>query len=213
MDEKQNCPLCTSKKTKLFHQDRFRHYLQCSNCSLIFVPIRFHLSPEAEKRRYDHHENNPDDPGYGNFLKKLLVPLIPKLRSGAKGLDFGSGPVPVLSMLFEEHGFPLENYDPYYSNDKELLKKTYDFITCSETVEHFANPRKEWTLFLKLVEKGGWIAIMTEMMGDEVDFANWYYKADDTHICFYSRGTFEWLAEKYGLKVSFQGDSVALFRV
>jgi len=79
-------------------------------------------------------------------------------------------------------------------------------------MEHFSRPCEEWRLFLKLVRKGGWIGIMTERVEAEVVFPAWHYKMDPTHVSFYSRNTFQWLAERDGLAVDFIGTSVALFR-
>ncbi len=188
-------------------------YLQCPDCSLVYVPSRYYLSRASEKERYDSHRNQPDDPGYRNFLNRIVSPLISLLQPKAQGLDYGSGPEPVLSLLMAEKGFSLKNYDLFYANDKTLLGETYDFLVCSETIEHFHNPRTEWELFLKLVKNPGWIAIMTEMLRNETNFSSWYYKADKTHVCFYSKKTFDWLAEKYDLEAEFFGTSVIVFKV
>ncbi len=209
----RQCPLCWAEKSKLFSQDKTREYFQCGQCSFIYVPSRYHLPSGEEKSRYDLHENHPNDPAYRTFLSKLFAPMVERLPKGASGIDFGAGPGPTLSLMFSESGFPMEIYDPFYADNREVLNRTYDFLTCSETMEHFFDPKKEWELFLKLVKKGGWIGIMTERLEREEDFSNWFYKNDDTHVGFYSTKTFRWLAGRYGLAVEFQGSSVALFRV
>lgn len=206
------CPLCLFACADFFYEDPRRLYLHCPRCFLIFVPRRFHLSLEEEKKRYDLHQNNPHDPAYRKFLEKLAHPIAERLPSGAEGIDFGSGPAPTLSLLLSQRGFPTVNHDPFYENNPEALQKSYDFLVCSESMEHFSRPCEEWELFLKLVRKGGWIGIMTERVEAEVDFPGWYYKMDPTHISFYSRNTFQWLAERDGLTVDFIGTSVALFR-
>jgi hypothetical protein len=85
---------------------------------------------------------------------------------GARGLDFGCGREPTLSVLFEEAGFPCANYDLHYFNDPAVLNTQYDFLTCSETMEHFRNPREEFEKLLSLVKPGGWIGIMTQLRDD-----------------------------------------------
>ena len=207
------CPLCLHKDSTFFHKDQFRSYYRCPNCSLVFVPAEYHLPPEDEKKRYDTHENDPTDHEYRAFLNRLLEPLKSHLTKGERGLDFGSGPGPTLSLMLSEVGYPTENYDPFYANDKKLLNATYDFLTCTETIEHLSNPKKEWELFLTLVKKNGWIGVMTEMRNDENNFAEWYYKKDPTHIRFYNKKTFEWLAKRYGLIVEFVQGSVILFQI
>lgn len=207
------CPLCLKKNSKLFCKERFRNYYKCPSCYLLYVPSRYHLSPEEEKKRYDTHTNHPDDPAYRFFLNRLLKPLIHHLHKGDNGIDFGSGPGPTLSLMFSELGFHMSNYDPYYANYNQVLEEKYDFLTCTETMEHFCKPRDEWELCLKLVKKGGWIGIMTQFYSQELDFTHWYYKNDPTHVSFYSKETFRWLAKEYSLKLFFKEKSVACFQL
>lgn len=193
--------------------DHLRSFKRCPNCALVFVPRSHHLSAADEKARYDHHQNNADDPRYQAFLNRLAMPVTATLKEGACGLDYGCGPEPVLSMLLTNSGFVMHNYDPFYHNDASVLERQYDFLTCSEAIEHFHNPDKEWRLWQRLVKKGGWIAIMTQMIDDHTDFANWYYKNDPTHICFYSRATFNWIAKTYNMRALFKTNNVTLLQV
>lgn len=206
------CPLCDSSNPSVFHEDGSRIYLRCPECDLIFVPEDFHLVPDEEKNRYDLHENSPDDPEYRAFLRRLIDPLLPHLQKGMKGLDFGSGPGPTLSMMMRQRGFEMDDYDPFYSRDKSVLEKKYDFITCTETVEHFHRSRESWELMLGLVRPSGILGVMTDMYDEGTDFAKWHYIKDDTHVAFYSRRTFEWIAERYGLSVNYYGRSVVLLK-
>lgn len=206
------CPLCFKKNSALFYKEQHRSYFKCSCCNLLYVPSCYHLSPVEEKKRYDTHTNHPGDPEYRDFLNRLLNQLLPYLSEGGKGIDYGSGPGPTLSLMFSELGFHMTDYDPFYANHNKVLGEEYNFLTCSETVEHFSNPKKEWELFLKLVKRGGWIGIMTQLYNREIDFSEWYYKNDPTHVSFYSKETFNWLAEEYNLKLLFGEKSVVLFQ-
>ena len=105
----------------------------------------------------------------------------------------------------------MENFDPFYADNRELLDGTYDFLTCVETVEHFHYPDREWKLMINLIKIGGQLAIMTQTYSDNMNFKNWYYKNDKTHVCFYSKETFQWLALQYYLKAEFKGTSVVFF--
>jgi hypothetical protein len=207
------CPLCTSKATERFYRDRKREFFHCPQCDLVFVPPEFHLSPEAEKERYDFHSHSLLDSGYRNFLNRLFGPLAEKLSPGARGLDFGCGREPTLSVLFGEAGFPCANYDLHYFNDPAVLETQCDFLTCSETIEHFQNPRAEFERFLKLVKPGGWIGIMTQLRNSAPCFEKWFYKDDATHLCFFSRKTFQWLESRYDLKLEFHANGVVLFQI
>ena len=207
-----HCPLC-AHAADAFLRNRAREYFHCPQCDLIFVPPEFHLAPETEKLRYDHHQNNPADSRYRKFLSRLFQPLGKKLTPGARGLDFGCGPGPTLSVMLEEAGYECAIYDLHYANDSAVLEKQYDFVACSETMEHLYHPREEFERFLKLVKPGGWIGIMTQLHDEApVPFETWFYKDDDTHVCFYSKKTFQWLEKTYALHSEFYSGGVVLFQ-
>jgi hypothetical protein len=207
------CPLC-AHPADAFCFARSRDYLRCPQCDLIFVHGRFHLPPDEEKLRYDCHENDPDDPRYRNFLNRLFQPLEKKLTPGMHGLDFGCGPGPTLSLMLREAGFPCAEYDLHYADDPSVLKTQYDFLTCSETLEHLYRPREELERFLALVRPGGWIGMMTQLHDESpVPFERWHYIHDETHVCFYSKKTFRWLTERYRLKAEFYPHGVTLLQL
>lgn len=206
------CPLCGHRPCRPFHRDSERTYLRCPVCGLVHVPARYHLSPADEKQRYDTHRNSPEDAGYRSFLSRLFVPLAARLPKAAEGLDYGSGPGPTLSVMFEESGFDMRIYDPFYAPDRSVLSQTYDFVTCSEAAEHFARPGIEFDILTSLVRSGGWLGVMTQILDDPARFADWYYNKDPTHVVFYSRPTFEWLARRHGLRPVFVSPSVILLQ-
>jgi len=206
-----SCPLCVCRDSVVpFARDAIREYLICANCDLVFVPPQYHPAADVEKRRYDMHHNDPKDAGYRRFLSQMADPLKARLPAGAEGLDFGSGPTGALALLLEEAGFRMNRYDPFYAPDAAILDREYDIVACSEVVEHFHQPAREWELLFRLVKPGGWLGIMTLLREHETDFTTWWYCRDITHVCFYSRRTFEWTALRYGLAVEFIGASVAL---
>lgn len=206
------CPLCAQPSAD-FCSDRHRDYLRCPHCDLIFVPEKDLLDPSEEKARYDLHQNNLNDSGYRNFLKRLFQPLEKKLLPGASGLDFGSGPGPALSLMFEEAGYDCALYDLYYANDSSVFDRQYDFLTCSETMEHMFRPDEEFERFISLMKPGGWIGIMTRLHDEApVPFENWHYKNDETHVCFFSKKSFQWLEKTHGLRLEFHSNGVALFQ-
>ena len=208
----QTCPLCNHTPSQDFYQGRLRKYLRCPVCALIFVAREYLLSPKDERARYDLHENDPQDPGYRNFLSKLVTPLLEQLGlPPLSGLDFGSGPGPALAMMLEEQGYNISLYDPYYAPQPEVLEHTYDFVTCTETMEHFYTPGKEWDILVKLVKPGGLLGVMTKLIDEPEKFPDLHYTKDDTHVSFFSRRTFSFLAKKDRLAVEFFCDNVVLF--
>ena len=211
MDHKQQCPLCLYRSGDDFFQDKHRFFLKCSNCQLIFVPPQFFLSPEVEKSRYDTHQNLPEDPRYRGFLSHIFEPVQQRLAPNSQGLDFGSGPGPTLSVMFEEIGHQMTIYDRFYAHQPDVLKKSYDFITTSETVEHLQQPRSELEQLWSCVKPNGILGIMTQFVPSQTDFDCWYYKNDPTHLCFYDRPAFHWLATNWSTSPQFVADNVVLF--
>ena len=208
-----SCPMCRCEHSLFYFQDKNRTYYQCSRCELVFVDPKFLPDINTEKQEYDLHRNHPGDQGYKTFLNRVARPLVAKLQPGSKGLDFGCGPSPVLASMLTEQGFPTQYYDPIYFDNKPLLGQTYKFVTCTEAIEHFHYPFKEWQLLLSLLDINGLLAVMTKRVLDRERFATWHYKNDMTHVSFFSETTFIWLADKYGLNLEIVSDDVVLFRI
>ena len=203
------CPLCHADNLEPYYQDK-RRYFQCQICQLVSVAPEYFLAPEEEKAEYDLHQNDPDDPGYRKFLSRLYEPVHKKLKAGSQGLDFGSGPGPTLSLMFEEAGFAVALYDPFYAPDRSVFKKSYNFIVTSEVVEHLHQPRKELETLWSCLIPGGIMGIMTKRVLDKTAFASWHYKNDRTHVCFFSQESFHWLADHLQADLEFYGDDVVL---
>jgi len=177
---------------------------------LVFVPERYWLSAEDEKAIYDLHENDSQDQGYRQFLSRLSAPLLTQLKPNQKGLDFGCGPGPTLSVLLEEHGYEVGLYDPFYYNDASVFDNSYDFICATEVVEHLRDPSRNFSALFNMLNPDGWLGIMTKLVIDKQAFARWHYIQDMTHICFYSRSTFEYLAQRFDAELSFIENDVIL---
>jgi len=207
-DVKAACPLCNTPQTTFFHHSEERDYRLCPVCDLVFVPETFFLSPEAEKAKYDHHQNTLQNSGYVNFLNRLRTPLEKSLKPGAEGLDFGSGPGPTLHLLMEERGYRMEIYDHFYAHYPQRLEREYDFITSTEVIEHLHRPREVIEQLWSILKPGGVLGIMTAFRVE--DFSQWYYKRDLTHICFYTPETFRWIAKHLGATLSLPQSGVAI---
>ncbi len=189
------CPLCSGTLTEAYHSDKNREYLLCTRCDLVFVPRLYHLTDEDSKREYDLHINDPADVGYRKFLSRLFTPIQKLLSAESNGLDFGSGPGPTLSVMFEECGHKVDLFDLFYATDQTVFHKKYDFITCSEVVEHLAEPGMELKRLWSCLKDDGYLGIMTKRVIDSESFTTWHYKNDKTHICFLSEQTVHWLCD------------------
>lgn len=207
-----NCPLCGSGQTSLFHHDRRREFLRCEECSLVFVPQQYFLSSKAEQACYNLHQNHPADARYRKFLDRLAQPLIERLQPGARGLDFGCGPGPTLSVMLGEAGYPTAIYDPFYEPNAAVWLDDYDFVTASEVVEHLHRPMSDLNRLWTVLKPGGCLGIMTKRVLDDAAFSTWHYKHDPTHVAFFSEATFAWLAQNWTAELQFVGADVVLMQ-
>ncbi len=179
---------------------------------LTFLDPALRLGPEAERTRYLTHENTPDDPGYRAFLDRLAAPLIARLAPGAAGLDYGSGPGPTLSVMLAEAGHPTRLWDPFFAPDRTVLVRQWDFVTCTETAEHFFEPGEEFDTLHRLLRPGGILAVMTRPLVDDDAFRGWWYRRDPTHVAFYRPETFVWIERRWAWDLEQVAPTVFLFR-
>ncbi|MDN3714519.1 methyltransferase domain-containing protein [Vibrio breoganii] len=207
-----DCPLCHHSESKFYWEDKRRQYHQCQRCELVFVDPNQRLDSSQEKAHYDLHENDPTDVGYRKFLSRVQIPLAERIGSHKQGLDFGCGPGPTLSLMMQEAGHDVDLYDLYYYPDTKVLNKRYDFITATEVIEHLYQPDVVWAQWMSMLKPGGWLGLMTKMVRDVEAFSTWHYKNDHTHVVFFSRSTFEFLAARDELELEFIENDVILLR-
>lgn len=192
-----DCPLCGSSSDPFF-QGKRREYDKCPVCQLISLIDEHRLDEKAERERYERHNNDVDDPGYQRFVKPVVDAILEQYTPDNRGLDFGCGNGPVISYLLEKEGFRISKYDPFFHPDRSVLKEGYDFIILSEVMEHFHDPSREFELLFSLLEPNGKIFCLTDLYGDSIDFENWYYKDDETHVLFYHWKSIEYISSRFG---------------
>ncbi len=206
------CPLCSGSESKPYYQDNKRSYRLCLRCALIFVPDIYYLSPGEEKAQYDLHQNHPQDPAYRKFLSQLFNPLTLKIPAPATGLDYGSGPGPTLSVMLEEAGYHMQIYDIFYAPAPQVLERRYDFISCTEVVEHLHQPGRVIAELFGRLRPGGWMGIMTRLTNSRSAFVAGHYHVDPTHVCFFSRDSFSYLANELDAHLEIVSDQVILLQ-
>ncbi len=190
--ENEICRLC-GEKTNHFFGDEF---FQCENCKAISRKLTSLPDAETEKKRYDQHQNTPDD-GYEKFISPLLNYVLKNISTKKNGLDFGSGPNSILANILANKKYTLYKFDPFYEKDSSILNNTFDFIIACEVIEHFHYPQNEFKKLKEKLNKKGEILIMTHLYDFAINFENWYYKNDFTHVFFYTLETFEWIKKQY----------------
>lgn len=192
------CVLCGAQgdltvATDILH----RRHRCCPHCRLISVDPAHLPAPNAERRRYELHQNRIEDPAYVAFLRQALDPTRPFLQPAMRGLDYGCGPTAVLSRLLATEGWNCASYDPFFYPQEPA--GPFDFLFATEVVEHFHHPAHDWQKMLAHLRPGGILTVMTHPWTTLEAFATWGYAGDETHVAFYHELTFHWLCRHFRL--------------
>ena len=190
------CLLCKSN-TNLFFEDKNKKYYKCDNCLSIMLDPSNHVTDEEEKERYETHNNDINDIRYQNFVSPIVESVRNNYNTNHLGLDYGAGTGPVITSILEKEGYNIKLYDPYFHYYPENLCEKYDYIICSEVIEHFYHPYDEFAKLSNILKEKGSIICMTSIYDDGIDFNNWTYKNDKTHVFFYHKKGLEWIKDKF----------------
>ena len=186
------CPLCSSAALP-FCEHREIVYLKCSGCLSVFVTPHDLPGRDRERNRYLKHINDVNSVGYREFVAPLVDVVLSRFNAGHSGLDYGSGRQSAVSHMLSHSGYSIAMYDPFFHNHPHLLEKQYDYIVCCEVMEHFHHPHQEFQKLRSMLEDGGELICMTELLTDAIDFIDWYYKNDFTHVFFYHPRSLEYI--------------------
>jgi len=209
-----SCIVCGGDTTLLHDQQLPVTYHVCKTCDFIFKDESNRISNEIEMDQYSRHNNTMESTGYVTMFKDLIRDYIKPLDIANKVLDFGSGPGPVLYQLLTEEGLDAFHFDPFYNPDNAYKDSLYQLITSTEVVEHFFDPIKEFKHLSSLLEKNGYLLIMTHIRNKDLDvFLNWWYRRDVTHVSFYHLNTFKYIAQVCGLeRIKHNDKNIILFK-
>ena len=194
-----HCPLCRSPLAtsgEAWDLPRGGSYIRCLHCDLIFLDPHLRPGPEEERGRYLEHNNDPDDERYRAYLHGFASEaLTPYLEAPAQVLDFGSGPAPVFAEVLGELGYAASIFDPFFAAGRDWEDARFDAVTMIEVAEHLFEPLAEFRRLCGVLRPGGCLALRTLLhYSDRERFADWWYRGDPTHVCFYSPRSFEVLA-------------------
>ena len=200
-DPMHQCLLCNKNGDlkDFYHNEKSEVFWKCQQCGFIFKDPRFHLTAEAENARYRLHQNDVLDLDYQNFLKPVVGAVVGAQKPAEEGLDFGSGRASVVVYLLSLKKYNITSYDPLFFPDEQILKRRFDYITCTEVVEHFKEPRESFDLMLSLLKPGGKLYLKTSLTDQIPDFSKWYYHRDPTHVGFYNRKSLEYINSNWSL--------------
>ena len=194
-----NCTLCGAG-TESFWKSKNREFVTCTKCGGIQLLPEYYVNKNSEKERYLTHNNDVEDPRYQEFVSPITSGILKDFSAESSGLDYGCGTGPVATSELEKRGFSVALYDPYFFPEKDVLKNTYDFIICCEVMEHFYDPAKEFRKLSESLNPGGKLYCKTSLYSEDIDFKNWYYKNDPTHVFFYTKRSLLWIRENLGFR-------------
>lgn len=193
-----NCLLCNCTTVQPYEIIRAARFFTCTNCHIVFRDPEQFFDAKSEMKRYQKHTNDVLDPGYQNSVKTMIEIATSQYNNTASCLDFGAGEAPIVSYLLALKSYEPELWDPFFHPDTSVLQKQYDFITCSETIEHFYHPLREFQLMYEILKPKGTLYCKTALLPEKSAFADWYYKNDHTHVVFYSPESINWIQKKVG---------------
>jgi hypothetical protein len=188
------CKLCQVPGCSRIPSCRRRTFLHCSACGLVFVPASEWLTIEAERARYDHHDNTRMNPGYLRFLDEVVAQVEALQVGTASILDYGCGGQAVLTGLLRDKGMSCIGYDPIYGRDQ--LGGPHALVILCEVIEHLRDLRGELARVGRLLGPGGRVLLRTRLHPGIAAMADWWYARDATHINFIGEET---LARAAGL--------------
>ena len=201
-----NCHICDEKTSVFVDEKTDITYYHCKSCEYIFKSPEYYQDFDAQKERYNLHENSAEDEGYKAYFQRFLdfvLPYVfyPENSCPENALDFGCGATSLLSTMLEEKGIKTDYYDPIYHPNTLINSKKYELIVSTEVFEHLHDPKHLFNSLLKRLKTGGYLAIQTEFhSNDSKSFKAWWYPKDPTHIVFFRPETFKVLCTQNNCK-------------
>ena len=192
-----NCTLCNT----VLKNQVDDYFFICDECGAYIRDSKFFLPPEQEIKRYKEHQNDVNDIRYQAFTSPITHAILQNQNKKDLGLDYGCGTAPVISKQLLENGFNIKLYDPFFYPDEDYLNYSYEYIFSCEVFEHFHSPKQQLEKLLSLLKKNGNLYIMTHLYHSNINFKNWYYRRDPTHVFIYTPQTIEFIAAYYNLTI------------
>ncbi len=187
----KKCPICEfdMMNKKITQLD----YHICDNCGFLQKDEEYILDSSLEKERYLEHVY---DENYHKYMVNTFLEIKPFIY-GNQILDYGCGREAYLGKVLEGNGYGVVSYDKYFF-DIEYKNKKYDSIILIEVIEHIYDPLRTLIDLKDILNKDGRIIIKTNLY-DKLE--NWWYLRDSTHVSFFNKDTFTYIANKLDLKI------------
>ncbi|MBW7888005.1 MAG: class I SAM-dependent methyltransferase [Bacteroidetes bacterium] len=189
------------------------HYYQCPHCGFVETEAPYWL-----KEAYERPINKTD---VGILerniqLRDIVASILFFYFDHTKPMLDYAGGYGIFTRLMRDLGFEFLWSDPYTKN---LFADGFEFktgvlleaLTTFETFEHFENPVEEFSKMLSLSKN---IIATTQLISTPAPPADlwWYYGLEHgQHISFYTKKSFEILAEKFQLNYHTNGINIHIF--
>lgn len=184
-------------------------FWQCKDCEFLFKDPKYWPTPKQEKARYEKHQNGNE--GHLQFLSPMIEFVGSLYSTKSIGLDWGSGPVPVLAEALSKKGIQMDHYDPFFYPTRPLNHKKFDFITLTEVIEHVFDPRLFVNDLTSRLKPSGKLFVMTEPYPGIKELGSWSYRRDLTHVGFYCEKVFLKFSEIFHLELTEQRKNIFVF--
>ncbi|CCQ91311.1 hypothetical protein NITGR_620008 [Nitrospina gracilis 3/211] len=187
------CRICQAPSPEFYRDDRTFH--KCPQCWYIFTN---HLpADEVAEGHYKMQWGDQTEDmfkGQADGVLQILSEMgIPHQRL----LDFGSGSG-ALTRELQSRGFDVTALDPMEHGflNKQNYAQPFDAVIAVEVIEHLPNPLEEIRNIVNVMVPEG-VAVFTtgmttpfiEQPDAALQFGNWWYKDDPTHIGFFCERT------------------------
>lgn len=200
------CKICGTLTSSFYDKRIDATFHWCKKCDYIYKDSADLITEVQEKAIYDSHQNSLEDEKYVAYLDKFIQKgVLPYVKEASFGLDYGSGPTPVLKhILTNVYYYNVVGYDLFYENNEKNLEQVYDFVVTTEVIEHIKEPVQLFNKFNGLLKTGGVLSLMTLLHPRNLEeLQDWHYTRDRSHISLFSMVTLETIAKMTGFKVIF----------
>lgn len=192
-DPSMECPICSFSDIRSL-QNKRRAFFHCPSCGFFWADPASRLSVEEQKNRYELHQNDGSNQGYGDYINRIIDKTLDwALKDTFPGsrvhrvVDWGSGPSDLASQLLRQRGLDVVSWDPLFAPDHPPQSERFDVALCIEVAEHFDSPVKDFLALAATLKPGGRLVVHTHFAPErEEDFLSWWYIEDTTHVSFYS---------------------------
>lgn len=208
-----SCPICESVQLTSADLSSKGCFFGCQVCEYIFKDPSQRLGLSEERNRYLAHNNDISDSRYINYLMKTFDKVRPNLKGHETVIDYGCGPTQGLKQALNKTNFKVLSFDPIFFPDTFDESIRVDAIFCSEAIEHSFLPIQVFEYWNKILGPSGIITLRTAFHPGIKNLKDWWYLDDLTHVGFFNRETFHWIAEYFKWEILQVHSPYASFRV